>query len=132
MSDLADLHRVSALLMLLLAVVLAVFSILSRNQQGLLRRALPLTWLAVPLFVIVAATGAARMGAIDESFLQAWIVGALLLGLAFVGLVHGLWRPKARAIAAQDGTAGSTLVGVALAMTAMIFGASYLMEIGVG
>ncbi len=129
-------HQISGLALILIAVAITVLSVLARKQEGMLEKATPLTKLAGPFFGLVLLTGAYQLIDRDISLLQAWVIGALLLGIAFMGTLHGNWRPKAEAIisgeVAGDAAAKAkmTLVGVSAAMIVMVVVATYLMESG--
>lgn len=127
-------HQIAGLALILIAVAITVISVLSRNQDGLLEKALPLAMLAGPAFGLVLVTGAFQLIDHDIKLLQAWVIGALLLGLGFMGTLHGTWRPAAEQII--DGElAGEALekakqktVIVSTAMIIMVIVATYLME----
>lgn len=130
-------HQISGLVLILIAVAITVLSVLSRNQNGMLEKALPLAKLAGPFFGLVVLTGAYQLIDRNIDFFQAWVIGALLLGIGFMGTLHGNWRPKAEAILSGEiegdaaAKAKSTLVGVSAAMIVMLVVATYLMESGV-
>lgn len=127
-------HQVAGLALILLAVAITVFSVLARSRDGMLERALSLAKLAGPFFGLVILTGAYQLIDLEIKFFQAWVLGATLLGIGFMGVLHGTWRPRAQAII--DGKlegdalkkAQSTLIGVASSMIIMIIVATYLME----
>jgi hypothetical protein len=121
-------HRISGYLLVLFMLTLTVMSILSRHQEGLLAQAWPLVKLAGPLLLLVVITGGYQLHELGEKFFQLWIVGALLLGIAVIGLLHGLWWPRAKKLAVGDGH--GLLIAAALAMLAMTFAAVWLMETG--
>jgi len=127
-------HQVAGLALILIAVAITILSVLSRNQDGLLEKALPLAKLAGPFFGLVILTGAYQLIDLEIKFFQAWVIGATLLGIAFMGVLHGTWSPRAQEII--DGKlegealkqAQSALIGVASSMIIMIIVATYLME----
>lgn len=127
-------HQISGLALILIAVAITILSVLSRNQDGLLEKALPLAKLAGPFFGLVILTGAYQLIDLEIKFFQAWVIGATLLGFAFMGVLHGTWRPRAQEII--DGklegdalkSAQSTLIAVSTSMIIMIIVATYLME----
>lgn len=127
-------HQISGILLILFAVALTVIPILARSQDGLLEKAEPLVKLSGPLFGLIVLTGAYQVVDLGIKFFQGWIVGALLLGLAYMGVLHGLWRPKSEAIiagglaAAAERKARSLLIVGGAAMIVLIFAAMYLME----
>lgn len=124
-------HRFSGLAMLLIALAFVVFSIISRSDAETLEQALPLGDLAMASFALVVFSGAYQLIRLEAAFFQDWIIGALLLGVAYLGVLHGVWRPRARVIAAAGG--GSAILIIAsIAMVVMIVGAIYLMENGSG
>lgn len=127
-------HQVAGLALILISVAITVLSLLSRNQEGMLERALPLAKFAGPFFGLVVLTGAYQLIDRDIKLFQAWVIGALLLGIGFMGTLHGTWRPKAQAII--DGevpedeveSQTNTLVAVATSLMIMIIIATWLME----
>ncbi|MGH2960315.1 MAG: hypothetical protein ACRDKE_11970 [Solirubrobacterales bacterium] len=127
-------HQIAGLALILISVGITILSVLSRNQDGMLEKAIALTKLAGPFFGLVLLTGAYQLIDLEIKLFQAWVIGALLLGLGFMGTLHGTWRPRAQAIV--DGEiegddlkkAQSTLIGVATSMIIMIIVATYLME----
>lgn len=127
-------HQVTGLALIFIAVAITVLSVLSRNQEGMLEKALPIANLANPFFGLVVLTGAYQLIDLEIKFFQAWVIGATLLGIAFMGVLHGTWRPRAQEIidGKLDGDAlrkaQSTLIGVASSMIIMIVVATYLME----
>lgn len=127
-------HQVTGLALIFIAVAITVLSVLSRNQEGMLEKALPIANLANPFFGVVVLTGAYQLIDLEIKFFQAWVIGATLLGIAFMGVLHGTWRPRAQEIidGKLDGDAlrraQSTLIGVASSMIIMIVVATYLME----
>jgi hypothetical protein len=127
-------HQIAGLALILITVAITIISTLARNQDGLLEKALPLVKLAGPFFGLVLLTGAYQLIDRDIKLFQAWVIGALLLGIGFMGTLHGTWLPRAQKII--DGElegdelkkAQSTLVGVAASMIVMVIVATYLME----
>lgn len=127
-------HQIAGLVLILIAVAITIFSVLSRNQDGMLEKALVAAKLAGPFFGLVILTGAYQLIDLEIKFFQAWVIGATLLGIAFMGVLHGTWQPRAQEII--DGKlagealkkAQSTLIGVATSMIIMIIVATYLME----
>lgn len=127
-------HQIAGLALILISVGITILSVLARNQDGMLEKAIPLTKLAGPFFGLVLLTGAYQLIDLEIKLLQAWVIGALLLGLAFMGTLHGTWRPRAQSII--DGKfegealekAKSTLIGVATSLIVMVIVATYLME----
>lgn len=131
-------HRIAGILMILFAVALTVMPILSRSQEGVLEKADPLVKLAGPLFALVLLTGTYQVIHLKIAFFQVWIVGALLCGIAYIGVLDGLWRRKSKAVlggglsAAEDRKARSLLIAAGAVMIVLIFAATYLMENQVG
>lgn len=129
-------HQFVALALILIAVAITVITVLSRNQDGLLERALPLAEPAAVGVLALIVTGAYQVLHLNESFFQVWIIGPLLLGIGFVGTLHGVWRPKARAIVDGDvpedelKKAKTDLAGIGGSMIVMIIAAAWLMESG--
>lgn len=129
-------HQISGMLLLLIAVALTVLAVLSRNQEGLFGHALVLVKLCDPLFGLVVLTGAYQLIDLGIGFFQGWVIGALLFGVAFIGILHAYWRPQAKRIAAgelQGERAKRTcneLAGAGGAMIVLILLATYLMERG--
>lgn len=127
-------HQISGLALILISVAITILSVLSRNQDGMLEKALPLAKLAGPFFGLVILTGAYQLIDLEIKFFQAWVIGATLLGIGFMGVLHGTWRPRAEEIieGKLEGEAlkkaQSTLIGVATSMIIMIIVATYLME----
>jgi hypothetical protein len=127
-------HQIAGLALILITVAITIISTLARNQDGLLERAMPLAKLAGPFFGLVLLTGAYQLIDRDIKLFQAWVIGALLLGIGFMGTLHGTWRPRAQAIIDGEvpeeelSKAKSTLVGVAASMIVMVIVATYLME----
>jgi hypothetical protein len=127
-------HQIAGLALILITVAITVISVLARNQEGILEKALPLTKLAGPFFGLVLLTGAYQLIDADIKLFQAWVIGALLLGLAFMGTLHGTWRPRAEEILEGKlegealAKAKSTLAAVATSMIVMVVVATYLME----
>lgn len=127
-------HQIAGLALILIAVLLTIFSVLSRNQDGMLEKAMVAAKLAGPFFGLVILTGAYQLIDLEIKFFQSWVIGATLLGLAFMGVLHGTWRPRAEEIieGKLEGDAlkkaQSTLIGVATSMIIMIIVATYLME----
>lgn len=121
-------HGISGYLLFFSSVLLAVISILSRNEAELLAKAEPLARLIGLLLVLVFLTGAFRVVDQKITFLQGWIVASLLLGVAALGIVHGLWRPRAKKLDQNDDGGDAILISGALGVGVMIFGATYLME----
>jgi len=127
-------HQIAGLGLIVIAVAITVLSVLSRNQDGVLEKGLPLAVIAGPLFGLVLLTGAYQLFKADISFFQVWVIGALLLGIGFMGVLHGTWRPKARQVI--DGElsgealekAKQTLIAVGASMIVMVIVATYLME----
>lgn len=131
-------HQIAGLGLILIAVGLTILSIMSRSQEGMLEKAIPLTRIAGPLFGLVLLTGAYQLIDLNIKFFQAWVIGALLLGLGFMGTMHGTWRPRAQALI--DGEVSGeeaekergVLVAVATSLIIMVIVATYLMESQVG
>ncbi len=131
-------HQIGGLALILIAVAITILSLLSRNQEGMLEKALPLAKLAGPFLGLVFLTGAYQLFDLDIKFFQAWVIGALLLGVAFMGVLDGTWRPRAQEIV--DGKleggalkkAQTVLIGVSTSMIVMIIVATYLMEAQIG
>lgn len=127
-------HQIAGLGLILIAVALTVISVLSRNQNGILEKGIVLTRIAGPLFGLVLLTGAYQLIDHDIKFFQAWVIGALLLGIAFIGTMHGTWRPKAQQLIAGEITgeaaekAKQTLIAVSTSLIIMVIVATYLME----
>lgn len=127
-------HQIAGLALILIAVAITIFSVLSRNQDGMLEKALVAAKFAGPFFGLVILTGAYQLIDLEIKFFQAWVIGATLLGIGFMGVLHGTWAPRAQEII--DGKlegealkkAQSTLIGVATSMIIMIIVATYLME----
>ena len=127
-------HQIAGLALILIAVAITVISIMSRSKEGLLEKAMPLAKLAGPFFGLVVLTGAYQLIDADIKLFQAWVIGALLLGIGFMGTLHGTWRPKAQEV--LDGKlegealnkAKTTLSAVATSMIIMVIVATYLME----
>lgn len=129
-------HQIAGLALILIAVAITVLSVFSRKKDGLLEKAISLSKFAGPFFGLVLLTGAYQLIDLDIKLFQAWVIGALLLGIAFMGTLHGTWRPRAQAIVdgEVDGEAldkaKSTLIGVATSLIVMVIVATYLMETG--
>ncbi|MFT4049298.1 MAG: hypothetical protein QM648_05595 [Solirubrobacterales bacterium] len=127
-------HQVAGLVLILVAVALTVISVLARKNEELIERGIPLTQLAGVAFIVVLITGAYQLIDAGTSFFQAWVIGALLLGIGFIGTMHGTWRPTAKKIASGELSgealekAKQTAVGVSAAMIVMVVVATYLME----
>lgn len=127
-------HQVAGLALILISVAITILSVLSRNQDGMLEKALPLAKLAGPFFGLVILTGAYQLIDLEIKFFQTWVIGATLLGIGFMGVLHGTWRPRAEEIieGKLEGDAlkkaQSTLIAVATSMIIMIIVATYLME----
>jgi Ca2+/Na+ antiporter len=127
-------HQIAGLALILIAVLITIFSVLSRNQDGMLEKGLAAAKLAGPFFGLVILTGAYQLIDLEIKFFQSWVIGATLLGLAFMGVLHGTWRPRAEEIieGKVEGDAlkkaQATLIGVAASMIIMIIVATYLME----
>jgi hypothetical protein len=127
-------HQLAGLGLILIAVAITIISILSRNQEGILEKAIPLTKLAGPLFGLVLLTGAYQLIDLNIKLFQAWVIGALLLGIGFMGTLHGTWRPRAEQLidgeisGEEAESARNTLVAVATSLIIMIVIATYLME----
>jgi hypothetical protein len=127
-------HQIAGLALIVISVAITILTVLSRNQDGMLERAVPLAGFAGPFFGLVVLTGAYQLIDQDIKLLQGWVIGALLLGIGFMGTLHGTWRPRAQCII--DGkVAGeelsktkSVLVGVATSLIVMVIVATYLME----
>jgi MFS superfamily sulfate permease-like transporter len=119
-------HRISAYLLVLFALTLAVLSILSRHQEGLLGQAAPLIKLSGPLLALVVLTGSYQLIDLGMKFFQGWIVGALLLGIAMLGVMHAYWWPRAKK--ADGGEPRALLIPAALTILVLIFAATYLMQ----
>jgi hypothetical protein len=127
-------HQLAGLALILISVAITVFSIMSRSQPGLLEKGLPLAKLAGPCFGLVVLTGAYQLIDADIKLFQAWVIGALLLGIGFMGTLHGTWRPRAQEII--DGKlegealdkAKTMLSAVATSLIVMVIVATYLME----
>ncbi|MBJ7355533.1 MAG: hypothetical protein JHC98_11975, partial [Thermoleophilaceae bacterium] len=118
-------HQIAGLALILITVGITILSIMSRNQDGLLEKALPLAKLAGPFFGLVLLTGAYQLIDADIKLLQGWVIGALLLGIGFMGALHGTWRPRAEEVIegklsgeALD-KAKTTLTAVATSMIVM-------------
>lgn len=130
-------HQFTAIGLVLIAVAITVITVLSRNEDGLIEKAIPLAEPAAVGIVGMVVTGTYQVLHLHLSFLQVWIIGPLLLAFVFVGVLHGVWRPKARAIA--DGEIGedenkkakTVLAGVASTLIVMIIVAAWMMESGV-
>jgi hypothetical protein len=127
-------HQIAGLALILIAVAITIISIMSRNQDGILEKAIPLTKIAGPVFGLVVLTGAYQLIDADIKLFQAWVIGALLLGIGFMGTLHGTWRPRAEQVIegklegeALD-KAKSTLSAVATSLIVMLVVATYLME----
>lgn len=127
-------HQIAGLGLILIAVAITVLSVLARNQEGVIEKGIPLAKLAGPLFGLVLFTGAYQLIDHNIDFFQAWVIGALLLGIGFIGTLHGTWRPTAQKIAGGELTgealekAKQTAIGVSAAMIVMVIVATYLME----
>ncbi len=127
-------HQVAGLALVLISVAITVLTLLSRNQDEILEKALPLAKLAGPFFGLILLTGAYQLIDLDIKLFQAWVIGALLLGIGFMGTLHGSWRPRAEAII--DGevpedeveSETNTLVAIATSLMVMIIVATWLME----
>lgn len=127
-------HQLAGLGLILIAVALTVISVLARNEEGVIEKGLPLAKIAGPLFGLVLLTGAYQLIDHDVEFFQAWVIGALLLGIGFMGVLHGTWRPKAEEIASGElagealDKAKQTAIAVSTSMIIMLIVATYLME----
>jgi hypothetical protein len=129
-------HQIAGLALILIAVAITVISTLSRSQGNeLLEKGVTLSKFAGPFFGLVLLTGAYQLIDTDIKFFQAWVIGALLLGIGFMGTLHGTWRPRAQSIIDGEvegeealNKAKTTLVAVATSMIIMIIVATYLME----
>lgn len=127
-------HQLAGLALILITVAITIISIMSRNQDGILEKAMPLAKLAGPFFGLVLLTGAYQLIDADIKLFQWWVIGALLLGIGFMGTLHGTWRPRAEEVIegklageALD-KAKTTLTAVATSMIVMVIVATYLME----
>lgn len=131
-----NIHELSGLALIVISVAITVLSVFSRKKDGMLEKAITLSMFAGPFFGLVLLTGAYQLVHLDIKFFQAWVIGALLLGIGFMGTLHGTWRPRAQEII--DGEvegeeltkAKSTLIGLATSMIIMVIVATYLMESG--
>lgn len=129
-------HQIAGLLLILVAVAITILTILSRNQEGMLEKAISLAKLAGPFFGLVLLTGAYQLIDSGVSFFQAWVIGALLLGIGFMGVLHGSWQPAAEEIISGELTGEalektrSKAIGLATSMIVMVIVATYLMESG--
>jgi hypothetical protein len=129
-------HQFTALGLILIAVAITVITVLSRNQEGMLEKAIPLVEPAGVGALALLASGVYQVLHLNETFFQLWIIGPLLLLVGFIGTLHGVWRPKARAIV--DGEipedeikqTKTDLSGVAGALIVMLIAAAWLMESG--
>jgi hypothetical protein len=139
LADLYDvslgIHQLSGLVLIVIAVAITVLSVLSRNSDGMLEKAIPLTKIAGPFFGLVLLTGAYQLADAHIKFFQAWVIGALLLGIGFMGTLHGNWRPKAECLIEGKiegeeaiAKAKSTLIGVSASLIVMVIVATWLME----
>ena len=128
-------HQLSGLVLIIVAVAVTVFSVLARNNVEMLEKAMPLTKLAGPFFGLILLTGIYQLANHHIKFFQAWVIGGLLLGIAFMGTLHGTWRPRARLllegkVEGEDAIAKakSTLIGVSASLIVMVAVATALME----
>lgn len=127
-------HQLTGLALILVAVAITILSIMSRSQEGMLEKALPLATLSGPLFGLVLFTGAYQMFDLNIKFFQVWVIGALLLGIGFIGTLHGTWRPRAERLVNGEVTGEEAekergvLVAVATSLIVMVIIATYLME----
>lgn len=128
------LHQLTGVALLVLAVFIAVLTILARNEEQVLDKALVFKRLAGPLIGVVAVTGAYQLIDANIKLFQAWVIGAILLGVGFMGTLDGTWVPMARRIRSGEveGDALEKLklsaIGVAVSMIVMLIGATWLME----
>ncbi len=127
-------HQGAGFLLLLIALILSVLAVLSRNQDGLLGHGLVLAKLCGPLFGIVLLTGVYQVIDLGISPLRGWILGALVLGIAYMGVIDGFWRRQAKRIEggelppAKVRQICNELAGGGLAALFLMLGAIYLME----
>jgi hypothetical protein len=127
-------HQITGLILILISVALTIGSILARNQEGVLEKVMPLTKIAGPVFGLVLLTGVYQLADHHIKFFQAWVIGGLLLGIGFMGTLHGTWRPRAQEIIDDElegealEKAKSTLSAVATSLIVMVIVATYLME----
>jgi hypothetical protein len=128
------LHQICGLGLILLAVLITVVSVLSRNETPVIEYGLRFKVVAYPFFTIVVITGIYQLIHLDESLLQLWVIGAAALGVGFMGTLDGTWAPLARSILSGDleGDALDKAKGKAIllgvAMMLMIIGATGMME----
>jgi hypothetical protein len=126
-------HQLSGVALLVLAVFIAVLTILARSEQPVYDKALVFRRLAAPLVVVIVLTGAQLLIAGGIALLQFWVAGALMLILGYMGTLDGAWAPTVRRIRELEAGADAeklkaAAIGLALAMVAMLIAAAWLMQ----